>query len=550
MTPEDKMLAELSELLIRLMDNSLTAEEFQRLQTLLREHPLARQYYFDLLTTVAGMEEIQEIASAEEEWVTALLGALAENERTATAVPVEKPSEKQEKSETQTKPAGPAVSKLSLYALLLSSAALLMLMAYALWVSGKPTGVEVATLTDCIDAKWSLPYSPQKGMRLMTDDEPIQMLKGFVKVQTDSGAQLILEAPAEFRFRSGDELAMSYGRIFVNVAGAPNGFTVQTQKSKIIDLGTQFGVYTDLRGDSELHVFEGKTVLIAGLANQQERLLDVPAGQACLFGQKKETIVPIPLSADTFAKWIDSEVGLIWRGQKEISLADVVGGGNGFGTGQADQGIRVETAAFGKPECRTRRTGNGYFPVSASVFVDGIFVPDGGREQTVSSTGLIFGDCPKTSGFYFMDPVSTPSTVRSRKNPKGLPIRLGDTDYSQPAHPCLFLHSNLGITFDLQAFTSRLPGVEIAEFRSEIGISDTAERASSAVFWVLVDGQVRYRKDVQKRGPADIIRIPLEKTDRFLTLMTTDAGDLEPEWEDNPNGYDWCVWGKPILILK
>ncbi|HPP57432.1 MAG TPA: hypothetical protein PK054_12735, partial [Anaerohalosphaeraceae bacterium] len=121
MTPEDKMLAELSELLIRLMDNSLTAEEFQRLQTLLREHPLARQYYFDLLTTVAGMEEIQEIASAEEEWVTALLGALAENERTATAVPVEKPSEKQEKSETQTKPAGPAVSKLSLYALLLSS---------------------------------------------------------------------------------------------------------------------------------------------------------------------------------------------------------------------------------------------------------------------------------------------------------------------------------------------------------------------------------------------------------------------------------------------
>ncbi|HOK67694.1 MAG TPA: NPCBM/NEW2 domain-containing protein [Anaerohalosphaeraceae bacterium] len=133
---------------------------------------------------------------------------------------------------------------------------------------------------------------------------------------------------------------------------------------------------------------------------------------------------------------------------------------------------------------------------------------------------------------------------------EGLPIRLGDTDYSQPAHPCLFLHSNLGITFDLQAFTSRLPGVEIAEFRSEIGISDTAERASSAVFWVLVDGQVRYRKDVQKRGPADIIRIPLEKTDRFLTLMTTDAGDLEPEWEDNPNGYDWCVWGKPILILK
>ena len=55
MNPEDNLLVELSDLVVRVMDNAVTAEEFSRLQSLLRSEPLARAYYVDLLVTLTGV---------------------------------------------------------------------------------------------------------------------------------------------------------------------------------------------------------------------------------------------------------------------------------------------------------------------------------------------------------------------------------------------------------------------------------------------------------------------------------------------------------------
>jgi hypothetical protein len=427
---------------------------------------------------------------------------------------------------------------------------LLFLIAYAFVISRGRTGIEVATLYDSVEAKWSLPDSAAKGTRLLTGPDPIQLTKGVIELRTDTGAQLLLEAPAEFRFINSDELSMNYGRIYVNVAGAVNGFSVQTQKSKIIDLGTQFGVYTDIRGETELHVFEGKTVLIAGLRNQVDKVLNLTAGQACQFSHSGDEVHSIQLSSDTFAKSVDSRVGLVWRGQKEINLADVVGGGNGFGTGQTNMGINPQTGNFVKPECTTRRHRNVYTPAVSNVFVDGVFVPNGSSEQIVSSSGLRFKECPATTGTFFMDIVHTPKSIRSMNNPTGFPLQMGELNYSEEANPSIFLHANLGITFDLNAFRSRLPGANIVQFNSRIGISDTALRTSRAVFWVLVDGQVRYHREVASRGLADTIQVEIQETSRYLTLVTTDGSDPETERDQNEIGYDWCIFGIPTLILE
>ena len=279
MDNNDKLLAEIGDLLIRAMDNAVTAEEFARLQQRLRSERLARQHYFDLLSTLAGMDQMQDLLMEEDAAKTMdLLAALAENEKTATAVEVkkeEKPVDSNLPKRKIHKPR-PQVSRLSVISLVLSSRAP-ALMAYAL-ISGQTGG---GSHTDRQrGAKWSLSDTLAEGSRLMTGPDPIQITKGIVRIQTDNGVQLLLEGPAEFRFINSDELSMNYGRIFVNVSGTAEGFSVQTQKSKIIDLGTQFGVYTDIRGETQLHVFEGKTILFAGLHNQAKKVLNLTAGQA------------------------------------------------------------------------------------------------------------------------------------------------------------------------------------------------------------------------------------------------------------------------------
>ena len=553
MSTDDKLLVEISDLLIRAMDNAVTADEFARLQHLLKSNPSAREYYFDLISTLAVIEEIQELPVDEEkENAMDLLTALAENEKTASAVELVKPKAEaaHAMSAETVHTLRRRVSKFSMYSLILSSAALFFLLAYAFFVSSRNAGIEVATLSDSIDAKWSCPNPLLKGTRLATGMEPIQVTKGIIKFRTDNGAQLLLEGPAEFQFINSDELSINYGRIFVNVEGASNGFIVQTQKSKIIDLGTQFGVYTDIRGESELHVFEGKTVLIADLRNKTEQIMDVSAGQARAFSGSAETIQRIGLSEDTFAKSIDSQANLVWRGQKEINLADVVGGGSGFGTGLIHTGISPVGGYTENPECVTRRQRNTYLPVASNVFVDGVFVPSGYTEQVISSDGCLFKDCPVTSGHFYSDIINTPKGIGLAKESEKFPLVLGDINYSTEADPCISLHANLGITFDLSAFRSRLPGAEIDEFRSSIGISDSSPQASTASFWVLIDGQIRYRKDVRVQGQADTIQIKIGEIDRYLTLVTTDGSILDPDKGLNSIGYDWCLFGRPVLVLK
>jgi hypothetical protein len=93
-------------------------------------------------------------------------------------------------------------------------------------------------------------------------------------------------------------------------------------------------------------------------------------------------------------------------------------------------------------------------------------------------------------------------------------------------YPCILMHANLGITFDLQAIRSMLPNSKITCFRSPFGLAPLTDSMFNADFWVLVDGKLKYKRtQVHERGRAGLIDIELSDTDRFLTLVITDGGD-------------------------
>ena len=109
------------------------------------------------------------------------------------------------------------------------------------------------------------------GTRLQ--DEPHVISVGSVELVTARGAQVIIEAPAEFRFESAQRLRMIRGRLAADVPPSAKGFTVITPTGEAIDLGTRFGVDVPASGPSEIHVFHGEVISRAVDASQRKSLL-------------------------------------------------------------------------------------------------------------------------------------------------------------------------------------------------------------------------------------------------------------------------------------
>ncbi|MEC8553371.1 MAG: DUF1553 domain-containing protein [Planctomycetota bacterium] len=242
------------------------------------------------------------------------------------------------------------------------------------------------------------------------------------------------------------------------------------------------------------------------------------------------------------------------RGRLEgegLNLADIVGGGNGVGTGTYRNGIdprnaKVQTRNFGNLGNVVTNT----FSPSAFEFIDGVFVPDGDNgkaEIPVSSTGVSITGLPKTSGNAW-DMIRN-GPVASQHSPE-----LDGINFTKDGHSLLGLHANAGLTFDLVAMRKVAQSSE-----SSAGMPDTESLATLrftaklgyfgavgnnfADAWVFVDG--KKAADFQKLRRADglqMIDVELSASARFLTLVSTDGG--------NGYGMDQIGFGDPRVKLS
>ncbi len=206
-----------------------------------------------------------------------------------------------------------------------------------------------------------------------------------------------------------------------------------------------------------------------------------------------------------------------------LNLADIVGGGNGLGTGIYRNAIDPRNAAvqsrdFGKlGNVETNK-----FSASDFEFIDGVFIPDGedGKtEITVSSTGVTITGLPKTSGDAW-DMIRN-GPVASQHSPE-----LGGIDFTKDGHSLLGLHANAGITFDIAAMQRSFSN-EPREMRlsAKLGYFG-AIGGHYADAWVFVDGKlVAHFPKLKRDDGVQNIEIELPASSRFLTLVATDGGN-------------------------
>jgi ligand-binding sensor domain-containing protein/signal transduction histidine kinase len=243
---------------------------------------------------------------------------------------------------------------------------------------------------------------------------------------------------------------------------------------------------------------------------------------------------------------------ILTGGGGHFDLADVIGGGNGFG-GATAQGIQPATGRFGAALemviMDENTTTDGRYHRTTSPFIDGVFIPDGGLTRDsrvrISSTGLqvVLPDTIGESWGCISRSAANPNPAHNRRRQT-----LGEVDYSSPDHSILNMSGNAGITFDLAAVRAAT-GAEIERFTAIAGNG----WVGPASFHVFLDGmRVAYQSDVFKdldHPAANVfpLDIPLPPTARFLTLVTTDDKD-NPRYVNNANTLPPPVRIEEVLV--
>ncbi len=546
-----KQELEFAQLVLSALEGDISGEQSRVLTNTLNRDPKALPLYVSLMKIYTelspfGSVRIPPISEPQSdnqaENLNELLNILAAEENNAPIVNVPKPVEPKPISKPDEMPVPVRkVSTLNLWILGLSMAALLVIVTFLKIVPYFET-VPVATLSDSIHAEYIDETFPA-GSRLTNRKEPYRLQKGVARIAFDSGASVVIEAPAEFQINTRNTMVLHSGRLFAVVPEQATGFTVKTATSTVIDLGTEFGLHVAASQETELHVFSGKTKLYVSLFNQPQ----ITTGQARSVDAVTGAIKTIPFEKYRFIRRIDSGANIISRGRDMISLADLVKGGNGYGTSwktseiySVDTGQKIIDRNDGY-----RTLDNTYRKVAANPFIDGIFVPNG-NHQTVSSDGHVFADCPETSGLFFSD-------LRFSNSWEYAPpaARLYQTQRNLNFAPAVVLmHSNIGVTFDLDAVRRQFPGRSIRRFLTSAGnlfvfegipVAGAEEYSPGSTefdVWIVVDGQLRSKAPRVRWDSLIALEAPIRAGDRFLSILVTDGGIVYEG--DNANHYDSC----------
>jgi hypothetical protein len=297
--PSGKEL-ELQRLLQQVSDDSLSAEDADRLNDLLHGNPEACEIYLDHLTLEAHLRhELGGQVPAPE--------ALPAFARSAVTPP-----------EQATRPASSA-RLFDAKVLRLAAAAVLGGMVTLGIVLGlgapreplanrsgeresnpKASGDSVATLLFADNTQWGRMNGLVEGQRLPAG--PIQLERGLAVLRFDGGAAVVMEGPTELQIESRGSARLARGRLTVRAPEEAAGFTVHTPASDVVDLGTEFAIKVERNGATELHVLEGEVAYSKpGTLQEDAELLG--AGKAVRYDQAREAAPrTVPLDAPRFAE--------------------------------------------------------------------------------------------------------------------------------------------------------------------------------------------------------------------------------------------------------
>lgn len=405
------------------------------------------------------------------------------------------------------------------------------------------------------DVEWGAGGSSREFLLRLRAGDRLELNQGLVRIDYFSGASLILKGPSVFLVTGYESGRLESGELTGEVTIGK--FALTTPSAKVIDLGTAFGVSVDGVANTDVCVFDGEVSLSAEDESgsfSEPMLLTV--GMSARATRQGRISTDVEIDLDRFARRMPLPPSVEMTGG--LSLVDVVNGYDHH-TFRLAAGIAPDTGQayqqewFAANEAYPRSRKGTYHVTNWHPMVDGVFIPESsGRSVQIDSAGrtvALVKNGANTSGpIWSRRRIDDPSRIVFHENFWGgatlerVLERLGACEWGM-----IGLHANVGITFDLNSIRSMYAENPI-RFRTVIANLDnsdehrpgkTDEKRFVADFRLLVDGKLRRSRLGFGRTDGDLfISIPLRDTDRFLTIVTTDAGHY---W------YDQVVLIDPLL---
>lgn len=118
-----------------------------------------------------------------------------------------------------------------------------------------------AVVVDLSEAHWHDGVGPVIGETV--GNRTLILDSGLAQLRFTSGATVILRGPTTFTPRSGRGGKLDHGQVVARVPESAIGFTIESDLTRVVDLGTEFGFTTAAPAGQEVHVLNGLVQVFA-----------------------------------------------------------------------------------------------------------------------------------------------------------------------------------------------------------------------------------------------------------------------------------------------
>lgn len=372
----------------------------------------------------------------------------------------------------------------------------------------------VATLTQVAQATWEDGSSIQTPAQLRPG-ERLSLATGYCSLHFADGTHVIVEGRAHFTVQSRNQILLGDGKLTVAMTGGAKGFVVQTPASIIADMGTEFGVSVDpSSGDTQVDVFKGSVRVTPSAQELAARSVDLVAGDMATVNRYALRVQHNGSIPQKFVRDISG-------GRLSLNVADLIAGGDGTTQHRNGRIDPSDGSTKGDPT-KEITTDSQYHRVPTLPVIDGCFIPNraGGLVQLDSA-----GDrcaLPATDGQTY-DLIFSGNSIPVPRGTPYIATILNGVNYSQPDHWLLYLHANVGLTFDLNALRRLHPGSTLRQFHAVVGNVFTYDPSPQrATILYIVDGKITFQRTFDRSG-VFTATVSLSDSDHFLSIVTLEA---------------------------
>ncbi len=142
-----------------------------------------------------------------------------------------------------------------------------------------PSTEFVARITTTQQATFDASSGGNLRNRELFDDDTIMLTTGMVVIEYDTGARVVLEAPATYHIAGVNGGDLRLGKLVARVdTPQSQGFAIDIPGGRIVDRGTEFGAQVSADGNSQVAVLSGAVELTGNSGPEQK--VRLTAGEA------------------------------------------------------------------------------------------------------------------------------------------------------------------------------------------------------------------------------------------------------------------------------